>query len=229
MLRRPSFTSAAVAVAGVAGAVLLAACDTGDGTTLRDPVAPTTLPPETLPPVDTPLPPPPDAALGDAAAGSLPLELDPPVADFVLFQAWQDGAAIDPRYGCDGLDVSPPVSWSELPDGTVDLAISFENLTDQSNGRPTIHWVMAGIDPATVAGVGEGDVPLGAVTGINFFGEVGWTGPCPDPGTSETYALTGWALAQQVELPDATPAAELLDLVADVALDSASVTGTVSR
>jgi phosphatidylethanolamine-binding protein (PEBP) family uncharacterized protein len=41
--------------------------------------------------------------------------------------------------------------------------------------------------------------------------------------------LTVFALDQQIELADGTPAAELLDVIGTVAIDSASSTGTSSR
>lgn len=217
---------------------ILAACDIGDGTTLRDPVAPTTLPPpDTTPletvPLDDTLPF--DDAVLDGVPGveSIPApivtdENDSTDTDLRVFTPWADGGPIDVIHTCDGANISPALSWAGIPEGTQEMAVSLVDESNLSNGRPFVHWVMSGIDP-DVDRLGEGEVPPGAVRGLNFFGEVGYTGPCPDPGTTSTFTLTVFALNQQLELADGTPAAELLDVIATVALDSTRSTGTVTR
>ena len=76
----------------------------------------------------------------------------------------------------------------------------------------------------------EGDVPLGAVQATNSFGFVGYGGPCPPAGdATHIYRLTLYALNQQNELADGTPAAELLDFIEDVAIGAADLTGTYRR
>jgi phosphatidylethanolamine-binding protein (PEBP) family uncharacterized protein len=87
---------------------------------------------------------------------------------------------------------------------------------------------MTGIDP-TSGELAEAEIPPGAVEALNFFGEVGYTGPCPIPGNTSTFKLTVHALGQQLETFEATPAAEVLDLVGAVTIDSAVVSGTVTR
>ena len=217
-------------------AALIAGCDVGDGTRLRDPVAETTLPPPDTTPLET-APLPDDPALdGAPAIESFPQATLAPDGSgqgdveigFRVFTPWADGAPIDLLHTCDGLDSSPALSWTGVPDGTQELAISLIDENNLSNGRPFIHWVLAGIDPS-VERIGENEIPPGAVRGLNFFGDVGYTGPCPDPGSTGTFTFTVFALDQQLELADGTPAAELLDVVATVSIDSTSSTGTVTR
>ena len=227
-------------VAVLTAAVIFAACDVGDGTTLRDPVAPTTLhPPDTTPLETVPLEDPAlvDPALdGVPAIDSLPLPTLAPIpptggaeaTGFRAFTPWADGAPIDLLYTCDGANTSPALSWTDVPDGTQELAISLVDQSNLSNGRPFIHWVLAGIDPG-VGRIGENQVPSGAVRGLNFFGDIGYTGPCPAPGSTGTFTLTVFALNQQLELADGTPAAELLDVIGTVSIGSASSVGTVTR
>jgi Raf kinase inhibitor-like YbhB/YbcL family protein len=216
-----------------AAAGLLVACDTGDGTTLQDPVTSTTLPPvettpiETVPlddpAVDTTVPPPfvPDDESDDDL-----LEIAPD--GLRLFTPWADGAPIDRRYTCDGANASPSISWAGIPEGTAEIAVSLVDESNLSSGRPFIHWVMSGISP-TADRLGEAEVPLGAVRGLNFFGDVGYTGPCPDPGTTHTFTLSVFALNQQLELADGTPAAEMLDVIGSVAAAATSSTGLSTR
>jgi Raf kinase inhibitor-like YbhB/YbcL family protein len=224
-------------VAVLTAAVVLVACDVGDGTTLREPVAPTTLPPPDTTPLETvPLDEPVlnDPALDGAPATeslpapTLPADESSVATGFRGFTPWTDGAPIDLLYTCDGANASPAISWTDIPEGTQELAISLVDQSNLSNGRPFIHWVLAGINPG-VDRIGENETPPGAVRGLNFFGDVGYTGPCPDPGTTSTFTLTVFALNQQLELADATPAAELLDVIGTVSIGAASSTGTVTR
>ena len=76
----------------------------------------------------------------------------------------------------------------------------------------------------------EGDVPPGAVQALNFFGDVGYGGPCPPPGDEpHLYRLTAYALNQQIELADGDGATEFLDIIATVAVASMDVTGFYQR
>jgi phosphatidylethanolamine-binding protein (PEBP) family uncharacterized protein len=89
--------------------------------------------------------------------------------------------------------------------------------------------VLAGLSPTDIS-LSEGSTPLGAIEGLNFFGNVGYDGPCPPPGDpAHTYRLTIFALNQQTELADGTPAADLLDFVQIVAIASTDVTGTFEQ
>lgn len=231
--RRVLFIGSAV------GLLALAACDTGDGTNLRTPTAPTTQAPvESAPlpsePVDDPsldgapaietIPVEPPPGDGGSAGDSQPDD----TAGMRAFTPWADGGTIDLRYTCDGSNAAPSISWSGIPAGTAEIAVSMVDESNLSAGRPFIHWVMAGIDPVTDR-LGEDEVPPGAVEGLNFFGDVGYTGPCPDPGTTGTFVLTVFALGQQLELADGTPAAELLDVIGTVALGTSSSSGTATR
>ena len=145
-----------------------------------------------------------------------------------MFAPWTDGGAIDARYTCDGLNASPAISWSGLPAGTVQVAVAMVDDSDVSSGRPFIHWVIGGID-VTYDRLGENEIPIGAAQGLNFFGDVAYGGPCPDPGESHSYRLTVFALAQQLELPNGTPSGEMLDFVGTVALATATVSGVATR
>ena len=216
--------------------IALAACDTGDGTTLREPTAPTTQPPfESAPISSVPLD---DPSLdGSPALETLPLEpapaggdsnVDDPAAALRVFTPWADGGVIDLRYTCDGSNAAPSISWSGIPDGTAEIAVALVDESNLSAGRPFIHWVMAGIDPA-LDRLGEDEIPPGAIQGLNFFGDVAYTGPCPDPGTTGNFVLTVFAAGQQLELADGTPAAEMLDVISTVAIGTASSLGTATR
>ena len=209
-------------------ALVLAACDTGDGKTLRTPTG-TTTPPSTAPlssvPIDATLP----AEDVEDVDLTIPLPTDDVDGEFQMFGPWIEGAPIGVRYSCEGDNISPALSWASIPAGTTELAVAMIDESAEIDGRPFVHWVVAGIDPADISLL-EGDVPLGAVQGVNSFEEIGYGGPCPPQGDpAHTYRITLYALNQQTELADGTPATDLLDFVEEVAIGSVDLTGTFVR
>lgn len=212
-----------------AGALVIAACDTGDGKQLRpyDPADyPTTTIASSVPEV---------AASGLDELGGFGPEVagtgepEATVEEFSLSAPWVDGASIERRYTCDGANISPAVSWGGVPPGTVEIAIAMVDDSSVSDDEPFVHWVIGGLDPAEIALV-EGDTPPGAIQALNFFGDVGYGGPCPPPGEpGHLYRLTAYALNQQLELADGDGATEFLDTIATLTIGSADVTGLYER
>jgi Raf kinase inhibitor-like YbhB/YbcL family protein len=233
-MERPIIRTTIAAAFAVA---LMAACDSGDGKTLKDTVVPTTLPPpDTTPieslPLDGAADPAIDPGVGSGAAAgdsALPIVPTEPVdGPMQLIGPWNDGTPIDGLYTCDGVDISPPLSWLSVPDGAVDMAIVMVD-DDAAGDDPVAHWVIAGLDPESITLV-EGDVPIGAIEATNSFGDVGWTGPCPPAGGgTHDYRFKLHALAQQVELGDGVPASEILPYLEDLTIASAELTGTYER
>jgi Raf kinase inhibitor-like YbhB/YbcL family protein len=91
--------------------------------------------------------------------------------------AFSDGEAIPRQHTCEGDDVSPPLSWSDPPEGTRSLALVVDD-PDAPGGTFT-HWLAWDIDPAAGA-LGEGEAAPSE--GQNDFGQTGYRGPCPPPG-----------------------------------------------
>jgi Raf kinase inhibitor-like YbhB/YbcL family protein len=218
---RPSSPSHLSAVVGrtalrLAGTVFVVAvvvsCATGDGRELRPPTVPaptTTTPGEFGDPVEFP---------------TDEIELLPDFVEFELFAAWPDGSPVPARHTCDDAEVSPALTWTGVPDDTIELAITV--VDEQTAGL--VHWVVTGIDPSSVSTL-EGQVPPGASERLNSFDISGWTGPCPPEGVEHTYRFTVHAIDQQLEgLEDASGSAAVA-LIEGLALESASMTGTYSR
>lgn len=93
--------------------------------------------------------------------------------------AFSSNTTIPPKYARDGDNVSPPLEWSNIPDGTVELALICED-PDAPSGTFT-HWIVTGIDPTT-GSVGEGSEPPRATDWQNDFGNEGYDGPQPPVG-----------------------------------------------
>ena len=91
-------------------------------------------------------------------------------------------------YGCEQDNVSAPISWGDVPDGAVSLALLMDST--QYPGERHVHWLLWNI-PVDLRELPEA-VPNGpdapsvgpkAAQGTNSDDTVGWSGPCPEPVT----------------------------------------------
>jgi Raf kinase inhibitor-like YbhB/YbcL family protein len=116
-------------------------------------------------------------------------------------------------FGCTGGNVSPELTWSNVPAGTKSFALLAHD-PDAPTGSGWWHWVVYNI-PSDVTSLpaGAGDpkknlMPPGVVQGRTDYGTAGYGGPCPPPGTPHRYYFRLFALkVQKLDLPaDATAA-----------------------
>lgn len=141
--------------------------------------------------------------------------------------AFTDQGRIPDRFTCSGEDVSPPLAWTDVPEGTVDLAITCED-PDAPSGT-FVHWVVWNIPPST-AGLGPGEIPPAAQHGRNDFGASTYRGPCPPRGHgTHHYHFTLHALGQALEAPRGARLAEVRRAMAGRVLATATIVGTFDR
>jgi phosphatidylethanolamine-binding protein (PEBP) family uncharacterized protein len=87
---------------------------------------------------------------------------------------------------------------------------------------------VTGIDPG-VTGLGEGEAPAGGIQGTNGFGEVGWGGPCPPPGTGEhEYLVQLHALDQDLGLAPGFDGEDAIPEIEAASIATVSVVGRYS-
>jgi Raf kinase inhibitor-like YbhB/YbcL family protein len=85
---------------------------------------------------------------------------------------------------CVGENVSPQLSWSNVPDGTKSFAILMYDPEGRAPGGVS-HWVAYGI-PASVTGFAEGELSNDSdkyVGGKSLFNVGHYSGPCTPPNT----------------------------------------------
>ena len=92
------------------------------------------------------------------------------------------------QYTCEGLDRSPPLSWSGVPAEAKSLALVVDDPDAPDPVVPLmtyVHWVLYNL-PVTCTGLKEGvsslELPLGTEQGINDWQKFGYGGPCPPRG-----------------------------------------------
>lgn len=104
--------------------------------------------------------------------------------------AFADGADIPVRHTCDGDDLSPRLTWRDVPKGTRSFALIVDD-PDAPRGTFT-HWVLYDL-PSELQELGEGAAP--GTSGRNSFGRGGYGGPCPPAGDQpHRYRFTLYAL-----------------------------------
>ena len=97
----------------------------------------------------------------------------------VTSSAFAAGEPIPTRYTCDGADLSPPLAWSEVPQGTQSLALIADD-PDAPMGT-WVHWVLYGLPADTrelpAEGVEPGARNRKPLAEIVFGGEFGKSAP----------------------------------------------------
>ena len=142
----------------------------------------------------------------------------PPQAIVVESPTVKAGQAVPRDHTADGRNVSPAISWSNVPPGTKELALVLED-PDAGNPPPFVHWVIYKI-PATAKGVPEGlpidpAVPLpaeigGAIQGVSGFRRPIYRGPAPPPGKPHHYHFVVYALDANLDVKPGLNRADLL-------------------
>jgi Raf kinase inhibitor-like YbhB/YbcL family protein len=148
--------------------------------------------------------------------------------------AFAQNAAIPKQYTCEGKDTSPPLSWSDAPDGTKSFALIVDDPDAPDPRAPKmtwVHWVIHNI-PANVQSLPEDaarkGMPLGAMQGLNDWKRAAYGGPCPPTGRHR-YFLKLYAL--DTALPDLKQPtkAQLLQALKGHVLAEAQLVGTYEK
>ncbi len=141
------------------------------------------------------------------------------------------GEAIPVRYTCDGDDLSPSLTWGELPAGTESLALIMDD-PDAPLGT-WVHWVAYNL-PAGLASLPEGipageTLPLGGVQGVNSWKALGYGGPCPPGGSEHRYVFTLYALDTTLDLEPGADKGVLLRAMEGHILGQGELVGRYGR
>ena len=120
--------------------------------------------------------------------------------------AWPDGGVIPVKYSQAGEEVSPALTWSSAPEGTVSFALIVHDLDVAvgNAGDDLLHWMLWDI-PADATGLREGiargsQLPDGtrqiSATGPSYRGP-----GAPASGPAHHYVFELFALDTKIEVP----------------------------
>ncbi|MBN1364553.1 MAG: YbhB/YbcL family Raf kinase inhibitor-like protein [Syntrophaceae bacterium] len=151
--------------------------------------------------------------------------------DFKLkSSAFKNGGMIPSLYTSQGDDISPPLTWSGVPDETK----SFVLICDDPDAPlfTWVHWVYFNI-PASVTSLPKAltkkpKPKQGGIQGKNSYGNYGYDGPSPLWGTHR-YFFKLYALDKMLNLPPVVKKSDVLDAMKDHVLDKAVIIGKYKK
>jgi Raf kinase inhibitor-like YbhB/YbcL family protein len=148
--------------------------------------------------------------------------------------AFSAGARLPTRFTADGEGVSPPLVWSDVPEGTVSLALIVED-PDAPASKPLVHAIVWDM-PATERRIAEGVIVADGTggkdgnVGRNSFLREGWLPPDPPTGHGEhDYVFQLFALSEALTLGASPGRRAFVNAIAGRVLAAGVLVGTYSR
>ena len=148
----------------------------------------------------------------------------------ITSSAFEEGGMIPAKYTCDGADVSPPLQWDAVPQGSKSIALICDD-PDAPMGT-WVHWVLFNL-PAETKELAENippveTLPNGARQGLSDFGRIGYGGPCP-PGGTHRYFFKIYALDTEIGLEAGANKRQLLKAMEGHILEQGQLVGKYKR
>lgn len=136
-----------------------------------------------------------------------------------------NGENIPKKYTCDGVNINPPLTISEVPGEAKSLVLIVDD-PDAPMGT-WLHWSVWNIDPSTRE-IPENSIPTGAAEGETDFGTSGYGGPCP-PAGAHRYVFRLYALDKILNLESGAKLRELKTATEGHVIDETRLTGIYER
>ena len=136
--------------------------------------------------------------------------------------AFAHQAMIPPKYTCQGEDISPPLTLSNIPKGTKSLAL----INDDPDApiRTWNHWLIWNIKPT--GEIRENSAP--GTQGKNSWGRNDYGGACPPRG-KHRYFFKIYALDTELDLPEGASKSELEKAMSGHILEQAELVGLYQK
>ncbi|MEG1542547.1 MAG: YbhB/YbcL family Raf kinase inhibitor-like protein [Victivallaceae bacterium] len=141
---------------------------------------------------------------------------------------FKEGGNIPAKYTCQGIDISPPLIFEEIPDNTLSLALLMEDPDVPLNLRKDglwVHWILYNLD-AQMTFLEEGEKK--GVCGFNTGGTLGYMGPCP-PDRKHRYFFTLYALDRLTDFQEGLSRSEFLQLIEPHVIEKSVLMGTYEK
>lgn len=146
-------------------------------------------------------------------------------------KAFENKVPIPSKYTGDGPDVSPPLAWTNAPEGTKVFVLICDD-PDAPVGT-WVHWVLYDI-PADIHTLDEampkdGQVLGSAKQGRNDFGRIGYDGPAPPRGKPHRYFFKLYATDKETGLKPGATKDQVLKAIKGHVLAQTELMGTYQR
>lgn len=147
----------------------------------------------------------------------------------ILSPAFSYGQPIPTKYTCQGVGISPPLIFEDVPAEAQSLALIMEDPDVPSNVREDslwIHWIVYNLSPS-ISHLAEG-AQIFAIQGLNTAGETVYQGPCP-PDKKHRYYFYLYALNTILPEEDKVTKEQLLEAMEGKILATAELMGTYEQ
>jgi Raf kinase inhibitor-like YbhB/YbcL family protein len=152
--------------------------------------------------------------------------------------AFKEGETIPKRFTGEGADVSPPLNWKGVPEGTKELVLICDD-PDAPVEEPWVHWVIYKI-PANSTSLKEGvprktrlTEPAGALQGKNSWPNgqnIGYRGPMPPVGHgTHRYYFKLYALEAKLAVEPSLDKKAIIQEIEHHVLAQGQLMGTYQR
>lgn len=144
---------------------------------------------------------------------------------------WKHGERIPTKFTADGADVSPPLVFEGVPEGTRSFVLICDD-PDAPMGT-WVHWVLYDV-PGSARGLPKGvakqsSLPDGSRHGRNSWKNLEYGGPSPPPGKPHRYFFRLYALKEPLGANPGLSAADAEKSAKARALGDAEFMGTYGR
>lgn len=102
--------------------------------------------------------------------------------------AFKANTEIPKKYTCEGSDVSPPLSWTGVPENTKSLVLIVDDPDAPDPNAPKmtwVHWLVYNLPPncdGLAEAISASQLPEDVFQGVNDWKRIGYGGPCPPVG-----------------------------------------------
>ncbi|MFO8062854.1 MAG: YbhB/YbcL family Raf kinase inhibitor-like protein [bacterium] len=148
----------------------------------------------------------------------------------VTSTAFEHNGDIPKKYTCQGEEISPPVKWSGIPEGTKSIALISDD-PDAPMGT-WVHWVIFNIPPekgGLEENIPKNDIINGGIKqGKNSGKETGYQGPCP-PSGKHRYFFKVYALDNMLDIDSGISKQELLNAMEEHILGYGELIGLYEK
>ena len=152
----------------------------------------------------------------------------------IISNAFENDGEIPTVYTCEGDDISPPLNFSNVPEGAQSLALIVDDPDAPDPKAPKmtwVHWVLYNIPIGThglLEDTAQNGLPLGTTEGENDWHRIAYGGPCPPVGRHR-YFHKLYALDTRLRDLNEPTKAELGEAMTGHVLAEATLIGTYQK
>ena len=148
-----------------------------------------------------------------------------------ISSVFRDGEFIPEKYTCNGKNINPPLTVTNIPTGAKTIAVIMDD--PDAPGKTFVHWVLWNLDVnGDEVKIDEGlsrDASC-CEQGLNDFGNIGYDGPCPPQGHGvHHYHIKVYALDTKLNLPPKATKKDLEDAMKGHILSHVELMGLFER